>query len=85
MNEKRTIQKLSKFQENYIYKKSKCEICNTTYPDMMKVKGKLFPVFDFSRPKNQNYIIMEILGMPVGKNFSIIKTPSDYSIEIGRF
>ena len=54
------------------------------YPDMVKVKSKMFPVFDFSRPKKQNYIIMEVLGMPAGKNFSIIKTPNNYSVEVGR-
>ena len=51
---------------------------------MIEVKGKMFPVFDFSKPKKSNYIIIEVLGMPAGKNFSVIKIPDNYQIEIGR-
>jgi len=51
---------------------------------MVDVKGKLHPIFDFKKPKNCNYIIIEVLGMPVGKNFSVIKIPDNYNIEIGR-
>jgi pSer/pThr/pTyr-binding forkhead associated (FHA) protein len=51
---------------------------------MVDVGGKLYSIFDFKRPKNQNYIIIEVLGMPVGKNFSVIKIPDNYIIEVGR-
>ena len=84
LNQKRKVSKLSSFQENYIYKKSQCEVCGSLYPDMVDVKGKLHPIFDFKKPKNSNYIIIEVLGMPVGKNFSVIKVPDNYLIEIGR-
>jgi hypothetical protein len=84
LNQKRKVSKLSQFQENYIFKKSQCEVCGSLYPDMVEVDGKLYPIFDFKKPKNQNYIIMEVLGMPVGKNFSIIKIPDNYLLEVGR-
>ena len=45
---------------------------------MMDVNGKLYPIFDFKKPKTQNYIIIEVLGMPAGKNFSVIKLPDNY-------
>ena len=51
LNQKRKVIKLSQFHENYIFKKSKCEVCNILYPDMVKVKNKMFPIFDFNRPK----------------------------------
>lgn len=51
---------------------------------MVDVNGKLYSIFDFKKPKNQNYIIIEVLGMPVGKNFSVIKIPDNYIIEVGR-
>lgn len=51
---------------------------------MVEVEGKMFPIFDFNKPKNSNFIIIEVLGMPVGKNFSVIKIPDNYIIEIGR-
>ena len=51
---------------------------------MVVVKGKQRAIFDFEKPKGQNYIVFEVLGMPVGKNFSVVKVPDDYEIEIGR-
>lgn len=51
---------------------------------MVNVLGKMYPIFDFKRPKLSNYIIIEVLGMPVGKNFSVVKIPDNYSIEVGR-
>ena len=44
----------------------------------------MFPIFSFDKPKKHNYIIIEVLGMPAGKNFSVIKIPDDYNLEIGR-
>jgi hypothetical protein len=51
---------------------------------MIKVGETHYPIFDFNKPKNQNYLIIEVLGMPAGKNFSVIKIPDDYILEVGR-
>lgn len=59
-------------------------MCGSLYPDMVTVKGKMYPIFDFKKPKNQNYIVLEVMGMPVGKNFSVVKIPDNYMLEIGR-
>jgi hypothetical protein len=45
---------------------------------MVDVQGKMYPIFDFSKPKRNNYIVIEVLGMPAGKNFSVVKIPDDY-------
>lgn len=50
----------------------------------MDIDGTLYPIFDFNKPKQSNYIIIEVLGMPSGKNFSVVKIPDDYLLEIGR-
>ena len=51
---------------------------------MIEDKGKMYPIFDFVKPKKSNYIVIEVLGMPAGKNFSVIKIPDNYQLEIGR-
>jgi hypothetical protein len=51
---------------------------------MVEVKGKMYPIFDFSKPKRSNYIVIEVMGMPSGKNFSVIKIPDNYTLEVGR-
>lgn len=51
---------------------------------MVSVNGKQMAIFDFEKPKNSNFIVFEVLGMPVGKNFSVVTIPDDYELEIGR-
>ena len=51
---------------------------------MVSVKGRMFPIFDFAKPKRSDYIVIEVLGMPAGKNFSVVRLPENYSLEIGR-
>ena len=84
LNQKRKVNNLSEFQTNYIYKKCVCEICGFLYPDMVGARGQTFSVFDFKKPTGCNYMVIEVLGMPMGKNFSVIEVPEDYKLEIGR-
>jgi hypothetical protein len=51
---------------------------------MVKVRDQQFPIFDFNKPKRSDYIIIEVLGMPAGKNFSVVRLPENYQLEIGR-
>ena len=37
LNSKRKVTKMSEFHENYIYRKSQCEVCGDLYPDMVEV------------------------------------------------
>jgi hypothetical protein len=37
---------------------------------MVEYRGNRYPIFDFTAPKKSQYLIFEVLGMPVGKNFS---------------
>ncbi len=75
---------MSEFHDNYIYRKSQCEVCGDLYPDMVEVGDQMLPIFDFQKPKSINYLLLEVMGMPQGKNFSVIKVPEDYTLEIGR-
>ena len=54
------------------------------YPDMVEVNGIQHQVFVHHIPANSNFIITEVLGMPIGKNISVVKIPFDYTIEIGK-
>lgn len=51
---------------------------------MVDVRDRMYPIFDFSKPKKMNYIVIEVLGMPAGKNFSVVKIPDNYQLEVGR-
>ena len=45
---------------------------------MCEYNGELFPIFDFDKPDDCHYIVFEVLGMPTGKNFSVVEIPDDY-------
>jgi hypothetical protein len=51
---------------------------------VVKVGANILPIYNFTRPQNENYIVYQILGMPNGKNFTVIKVPANYSLEIGK-
>jgi len=51
---------------------------------MVEVNGNKYPIFDFERPTDMNYMVFEVLGMPSGKNFSVIEIPDNYIMEVGR-
>ena len=59
-------------------------MCGSLYPDMCEVDGELLPIFDFQKPDDTHYIVFEVLGMPSGKNFSVVEIPDDYMLEVGR-
>lgn len=52
------------YSKNYIYKVSKCELCQATYPDCIRIDGKKHEIFEFERPKRHQYAILEVLGLP---------------------
>ena len=35
-------------------------------------------------PEEEPYILMEVIGMPVGKNLKVIKVKEDFTLSIGR-
>ena len=51
---------------------------------MVEFRGQHFPIFDFEKPTKCQYLVFEVLGMPSGKNFSVIKIPDEYTLEVGR-
>ena len=67
-----------------IYKISSCELCNTKYPDKINIKGEIYEIFKVSRPLNYPYLLLEVLGMPDGKNLKLITVPRDKVVVLGR-
>ena len=67
-----------------IYKINICELCNTKYPDQVNLNGEKYEIFKVDRPKDIPYLILEVLGMPEGKNLKIIGVPRDKVIVLGR-
>ena len=74
---------MSSFQTNYIYNKAQCELCNALYPDFVEYRGIKHKIFDYKTPEGTDYMILEVLGFLKTKNFSVIKLPHDYELEIG--
>jgi len=67
-----------------IYKISSCELCNTKYPDQVNLNGEKYDIFKVERPVDMPYLILEVLGMPEGKNLKIIGVPREKVVILGR-
>ena len=67
-----------------IYKISSCELCNTKYPDQVNLNGEKYEIFKVDRPEEMPYLILEVLGMPEGKNLKIIGVPREKVVILGR-
>ena len=67
-----------------IYKVSSCELCKARYPDQVNLNGEKYEIFYVERPRDIPYLILEVLGMPEGKNIKIIGVPRDRVIVLGR-
>ena len=72
------------FFDNYIYKTNSCEICSAIYPDKIIIDGYKYDLFDIELPQTEPYILMEVIGMPIGKNIKVIKVREDFTLSIGR-
>lgn len=53
------------------------------YADICKYRGKRYILYNFPRPSDLDYIVFSVLGKPLIKNFSTIRVPEDYKLEIG--
>ena len=53
-------------------------------PDAVTIDGISHEIFEFERPKRHHYIILEVLGLPQGKNYQVISLPDSESLNIGR-
>ena len=48
------------------------------------VDKKKYDLFEIDLPPSEPYMLMEVIGMPIGKNMKVIKVKEDFSISIGR-
>ena len=46
--------------------------------------GLKYDLFDVELPEEEPYILMEVIGMPVGKNIKLLKVKEDFELSIGR-
>ena len=67
-----------------IYKVSTCELCKSKYPDQININGTKYEIFKVDRPRESPYMILEVLGMPDGKNLKVLAVPRDRVIVLGR-
>lgn len=67
-----------------IYKTSSCELCKAKYPDQISIHGQKYEIFEIKRPKDVPYLILEVLGMPEGKNIKVIGVHPGQVIVMGR-
>ena len=72
------------FVDNYIFKVNSCEICGSIFPDQVIVDEKRYDLFEIERPFIDPYILMEVVGMPNGKNMKLIKFRDEYPVSLGR-
>lgn len=50
----------------------------------MNLNGEKYEIFKVDRPIEMPYLILEVLGMPEGKNLKIIGVPRDKVVILGR-
>lgn len=53
---------------NYIFKLNKCELCQAIFPNQVVVNNEPIEIFEVDRPEHCHYLILEVLGLPNGKN-----------------
>ena len=54
---------------------NKCELCQTTFPDQVLLEGRKVEIYEFERPKDNHYMVLEVMGMPTGKNIQVLTIP----------
>jgi len=50
----------------------------------VNINGEKYDIFQVKRPDQMQYLILEVLGMPQGKNLKVIGVPREKVVVIGR-
>ena len=72
------------FFDNYIFGVNACEICSSVFPDQVVVGDQKYDIFEIKRPEDDPYLLMEVVGMPSGKNMKLIRIRDEFTISLGR-
>ena len=72
------------FFDNYIFRVNACEICSSVFPDQVVVGDQKYDIFEIKRPEDDPYLLMEVVGMPSGKNMKLIRIRDEFTISLGR-
>ena len=69
---------------NYVFIRSSCEICKAIYPDKISVNGRDYELFNVDRPKENDYLILSVIGLSSGKNIQVLEFPPGVTLTVGR-
>ena len=83
LNGKKSVRELP-FSTIYLFRMAQCELCKVNFPDYVREKGEKIEIFKIARPTEGHYIILEVLGMPSGKTYQMIRLSERHSLKIGR-
>jgi pSer/pThr/pTyr-binding forkhead associated (FHA) protein len=54
------------------------------FPCVIRDRNKKIEIFKLQRPLDGHYIVLEVLGMPNGKTFQVIRLTDRQSLKVGR-
>jgi hypothetical protein len=76
----------NKYCITYTFNKIECEICKTTFPDLIKYGSDTFQLWDFIDHKFKNYIILETVmtERSTKRTFFILNFDEKNEIKLGR-
>jgi len=83
LNGKKTMRELP-FSSIYLFRISQCELCKENFPDYVRENGKRIEIFKLNKPTDGHFLVMEVLGMPSGRTFQVIKLSERHTLKIGR-
>jgi hypothetical protein len=71
--------------QNYISRYYPTLTLITFFIDFVKDNKKKIEIFKINRPTEGQYIIMEVLGMPNGKTFQIVRLSERHTLKVVSF
>lgn len=71
-----------KFSSIFLFRISECELCKQVFPEYVREGHKKIEIFKIARPTEGHYLVMEVLGMPSGKTYQVIKLSERHTLKI---
>ncbi len=68
----------------YVFRTTTCELCKETFPNQVIEGGRKIDIFEIEKPAEGHYLILEVLGMPTGRSFQMIRLPLGKILNVGR-
>jgi len=61
-----------------------CELCHQVFPESLFDYGERIEILEIPKPSECAYLVLEVLGLPVGRSFYVIKFETKHQLKIGR-